>query len=81
MSSTWSRTRSTDAARGISWNAAVSRPTVEFHRVLADLQDCRYRSGLCPGRDCLRMLKRDDVEGGDSDVRVDRLIQEVTRLH
>lgn len=43
------------------------RPTVEFHRVLADLQDRRRSSGLCPSRDCLRMLKRDDVEGGDSE--------------
>ena len=40
------------------------RPTVEFHRVLADLQDRRRSSSFCPCRDCLRVLKRDDVEGG-----------------
>jgi hypothetical protein len=37
--------------------------------------------GLPGGRDIRCVVKRDDVEGGDSDVRVDRLTKEVTCPH
>jgi hypothetical protein len=40
---------------------------VKVDRVLAHLQDDRCPGGLGAGRDRLRVLERDDVEGGNPD--------------